>query len=121
MKIVFSLLLFLVFGLSAFGQTTRATSPKKETIGAAVQAGEFVFGIPADITSKQVKESAEYYTLYFTVEHLQATKQVRIIMKENTAKARHIIVRFFVSLGIREIMVNDAVLSVEDYYDQFLK
>lgn len=120
MKSAFNLLVCILLGTSVMAQTNRAASPKKSQITAAVSAGEFVFGIPASVTSQQVKESAEYYTLYFTVEHLASSSQVRIKMKENTPKARHIICRFFASLGVREMMVDDAVMSIEEYYQEYL-
>lgn len=120
MKFAINLFFCVFVGLNGMAQANQASSPQKSKIASAVSAGEFVFGIPSEITTQQVKESAEYYTLYFTVEHLAKSNQVRITMKENTPKARHIICRFFVSLGVREILIDGTVMSVEEYYQEFL-
>lgn len=83
--------------------------------------GEFYFQLPQDVTLTQVNESAAYYTMYFEVEFDENSKEVMIRMVNNDAKSRHIIVRFFVSLDVRIVKINNREMLVEEYFQRYLK
>ena len=114
------LLLFFVF--TGFSQKKLAiSSPIKELVSEQLDLGKFVFYISTDITEKETEESASYYSMYFDIEHDETTGMVTATMKQNDSKSRHILVRFFVALGINEIEVDGTNMQLESYYQKYLK
>ena len=108
------------FAFSGIAQEKYATSQSRDDLRKANQTGTYTFVIPEKITAEDVALSAEFYTVYFTVD-FDASKH-RVVLKLNglEEKNRQVIARFFISLGIRQIMVDNELYEVQDFYSKFL-
>jgi hypothetical protein len=107
--------------LFSFGQERVALAISSDNFLSANSNGFYTFVVPTDISAKDVALSAEYYTMYFSVQFNEKNHQALITMKDKTDNARHIICRFFISLGLREIEYNGTTFSVEDFYQKYLQ
>jgi hypothetical protein len=117
---VFLVLFVAVFtGYSQTDDKLRATS--KSDLKSGKISGEFVFNMPSGVSKNEINESAEYYTMYFLVEYIEKLHQVKIKMKTNDEKSRHVILRFFVSLNIRQIELEGEMLELELFYQNWLR
>jgi len=113
--------LILGSAMVSFGQERAATAISSDNFVSSNLKGSYTFIVPNDITAKDVALSAEYYTMYFTVTFDEKNHQTLITMKDMSDNAKHIIGRFFISLGLREIQYNGNYFQVEDFYQKFLK
>jgi hypothetical protein len=119
-------LLFLcsvVFGtaLFSFGQEKIATISSADNFRTENQKGLYQFTLDAGITGKDVALSAEYYTMYFTVDFNEKNHQAIITMKDKEDRSKHIICRFLISLGVQDVQFNSVAYPVEDFYTKFLR
>jgi hypothetical protein len=106
--------------LISFGQDKPAAAISTDNFATANKKGFYTFVIPEGITAKDVALSAEYYTMYFSVQFDEKNHQTMITMIDMTDKARHIICRFLVSLGLREIEHDGNLYQVEEFYKKYL-
>lgn len=113
--------LFISLSFSGFSQEKYATAKSDDRFVSANKNGAYDFVLPAGITQKDVAVSAEFYTMYFKVNFLEDAHIASIVLNEKDEKNKHVMVRFFVSLGIREIMYDGKTYAVEDFYQKFLK
>jgi hypothetical protein len=113
--------LLLSTTLISYAQERVASAISDDNFVSANKAGLYTFAVPNDITAKEVALSAEYYTMYFTVTFDEKNHQTIITLKDKSDNAKHIIGRFFVSLGLREITYNGSTYSVEEFYQKYLK
>jgi len=105
-----------------YGQTdAKLKSANTNELRSAKSSGEFLFTMPSGVSKKEIDESAEYYTMYFMVEYIEKSHQVKIRMKTNDEKSRRVILRFFVSLNIRQIELEGETMELEMYYQNWLK
>ncbi|MBU2019618.1 MAG: hypothetical protein KJ941_08230 [Bacteroidetes bacterium] len=117
----FLLVALLLTSFLSFGQKRVVVSqPVNELVNVQLPSGTFTFEMPKDITSVQVEESAAYYTMYFSIQYNRETGVVQAKMEANDAKSRHILMRFFVTLGLFDIDVNGTIMPLEDYYQMYL-
>jgi hypothetical protein len=117
----FALIFSLLSAFLSFGQQRVVISPPvNELVNVQLPIGKFIFEIPNDITSLQAEESANYYTMYFSIEYDQSSGKVTATMEQNEAKSRHILIRFFASLGLVDIEVNGTIMSLEKFYQTYL-
>ena len=116
-----SLIALFFFATFAWSQEMVQSATVSELKSKQLPSGQFTFSVPSKITSAEVAQSAEYYTHYFTVTHQPNNQKILINMKTNDSKSRHIIVRFFVSLGLMNIEVDGKLMSMEEYYQAYLK
>ncbi len=111
----------LSFAFTSVAQENYATAKSADMFVTANSQGIFEFILPEKITKDDVAVSSEFYTMYFKVEFNENSHLAKITMLENEDKAKHVMVRFFVSLGLREIMYSGSVYPVEDFYKKFLR
>jgi len=107
--------------LFSFGQERVVSAVSSDNFVTSNNNGIYFFEVPADISAKDVALSAEYYTMYFIVAFNEKNHQAVITMKDMSDNSKHVIARFFVSLGLREIKYNGSIYSVEDFYQKFLR
>ncbi len=122
LKAIFSaLLLSMSFALGAWGQGNHATALSPDKFVTAHSSRIFNFKLPNTVTKKDVEVSASFYTMYFSVEFSEEKNTVSIKLKENEDRAVHVMGRFFLSLGIKEIAYQEKMYTVEEFYTTFLK
>lgn len=113
--------LVLSTSLLSFGQQNAAKAISADNFVSENKEGLFLFEVPSSITEKDVASSAEYYTMYFSVTFDANNHQTLIRMKDMDENSKHIIIRFFISLGLREIDYNGTIYEPEDFYQKFLR
>ncbi len=119
--ILSALLLCLSFSFDSISQVNYATALSTDKFVTEHNSGMFQFVLPNSISKKDVEVSASFYTLYFTVDFNEGKNTVRIKLIENEDRAVHVMGRFFLSLGIKDIWYQDKLYPVEDFYVTFLK
>jgi uncharacterized protein YsxB (DUF464 family) len=122
LKAIFSALLLCVsFSFGAFSQVNYATALSNDKFVTAHNSGVFNFRLPNTVSKKDVDVSASFYTMYFSVDFSEEKNTVSIKLKENEDRAVHVMGRFFLSLGIKEISYQEKLYTVEDFYTTFLR
>ncbi len=115
------IVLILGCAFISFGQQRVAKAVSPDNFETSNKNGIYFFQVSDDITADEVARNSEYYTMYFSVVYSEKNHQTVITMKDMDDSSKHVISRFFISLGIREIGYNGANYSVEDFYQKFLK
>ncbi|MFT7345421.1 MAG: hypothetical protein ACI9XP_002016 [Lentimonas sp.] len=102
-------------------QIGSAKSLSYEKVHESLEKGSVLFFLPTSITESQVNESAEYYTMYFSVKYNAKENSVVLTFVDEEEKNKHVMVRFFVSLGIEEIKMDQKTYSPEEFYETFVR
>ncbi|MBI2259075.1 MAG: hypothetical protein HYU67_09260 [Flavobacteriia bacterium] len=120
-KITFLFLVF--FTVSSFAQKKfhQITCDTKTSIEKQKENGSFTFIFPDQIDKEQIDRTAKFYTNYFVVSFNNKTKSVQIRMTVNDQNNRRVIKRFLISNKIEEIILDDQIYTVDNFYNQFLK
>ena len=101
-------------------QDAKAKVESAAKFSAEKAKGNFNFQLPATATTEAVNKAAGYYKQYFTVVYNDKTKNAKITMIENDSRGRHVIVRFLVSNGVREISMDGKDYSIDDFWSQHM-
>ncbi len=109
------------FAFSGIAQEDYVVSQNLKKLSMANESGTYTFTLPNEVTREDVELSAEFYTVYFSVDFNEKTHQVVIKLQGNEEKNRNVISRFFISLGLRQIMMEDELYEIQEYYDKYLK
>jgi hypothetical protein len=120
-KKIFGLLLgmFLTVTTFANGVVTYTDAVKAEK---SKTEGAFNFSFDSNFTLEQINKSAAYYKNYFVVTPVKSESGINVNIKltEDNEMSRRVITRFFVSLEVKEIMVNGALVKTEDFIAKFV-
>lgn len=118
------LLVVLVFGgiATSFSQEASeiAKAQSKKEFVQAKKVGIFEFVMPSNVTEEQVKKSSKYYEKFFKVKFDNNSKKIAFNMAQNDAGSRNILVRFFVSTGVRHISMDGETMTVESFRANYL-
>lgn len=111
----------VLLGVSTgFSQDLAKAQAKKEFLEAK-QKGIFEFVLPQNVSEEQVDKSARFYTKFFKVKFDDATKKVVFNMVNNDENSRNVIIRFFVSLDINKISMEEGeAMSLDDFRTNYL-
>lgn len=120
MKTLFLLSVMMLSTMLSFTQTAKIDGDR-ETLKAAVNTGVFEILMPSSVTEQDVEKSKGYYTDYFTVNYNGETRIANIEMIDNTAKARRVITRLLLSIGVKEVNVDGKEYTLNDFYNTFLQ
>jgi hypothetical protein len=120
-NLLYVLAMIFSFAFTSIAQENYATAKSADKFITANKEGVFHFLLPESVTAEDVALSAEFYTMYFKVNFDEGTHLVTITMEENGDKAKHVMVRFLVSLGLREVMYDNKLYEVEKFYQTFLR
>lgn len=106
--------MFLTVATFANGVVTysdAATAEKSKT------SGTFNFAFDSSFSVEDITKTATYYENYFTVTPVAAEKGTTVLIKlvEDNEMSRRVITRFFVSLEVKEIVVNGTVVLIDDF------
>lgn len=83
--------------------------------------GSFNFVFPKEITKDQIDKNAKFYTNHFQVKFTEKTNLVKIEMVNNDEQSRSIIKRFLISNRIKKIQIDNKELSIDQFYNEYLK
>ena len=118
-KLFLAIIAVFSLSISSFAQEARVEN--KATLEAGKKSGDFTFYLPESISADDVTQNSKYYTHYFTVNFDDASSKADIKMITNDEKSRHVIVRFLVSLGIEQVVMDGKAENVEAFYQTHLK
>jgi hypothetical protein len=123
MKKILTLVLIAFLGgtVSAQDTPTKAKIENAEKFAAGKEKGNYVFQLPGSITAEQVTKAASYYTQYFTVNFDAKSNSAKITMLKNDDVSKHVIVRFLVSVGVKEISMTGKDYDVETFFQDYIR
>jgi hypothetical protein len=123
MKKILTLVLITFLGgtVSAQDTPTKAKIENAEKFAAGKEKGNYVFQLPGSITAEQVTKAASYYTQYFTVNFDAKSNSAKITMLKNDDVSKHVIVRFLVSVGVKEISMTGKDYDVETFFQDYIR
>lgn len=118
------LLVVLVLGgiTTSFSQEASeiAKAQSKKEFVQAKKVGIFEFVLPSNVTQDQVDRSAKFYEKYFKVKFDNTSKKIAFNMVNNDVASRNVLIRFFVSTGIRHITMDGETMNVEAFRSNYL-
>jgi hypothetical protein len=84
--------------------------------------GVFNFKFDTSFKLEDINKTAKYYTSYFTVKPVKVDDgfNVKISLVDDNEMARRVVTRFFVSLNVKEIMVNEKPIPIDDFVAKFV-
>jgi len=118
-------LLGLVFGMfltiTTFANGV-VTYSDAATADKAKTEGVFNFAFDSNFTVENITKTAKYYESYFTVTPVKTETGINVLIKliEDNDMARRVITRFFVSLEVKEIVVNGNIVTTDDFIAKFV-
>jgi hypothetical protein len=123
MKKILTLVLIAFLGgtVSAQDTPTKAKIENAEKFAAGKEKGNYVFQLPGSITAEQITKAASYYTQYFTVNFDAKSNSAKITMLKNDDVSKHVIVRFLVSVGVKEISMTGKDYDVETFFQDYIR
>lgn len=123
MKKILTLVLIAFLGgtVSAQDTPTKAKIENAEKFAAGKEKGNYVFQLPGSITAEQITKAASYYTQYFTVNFDAKSNSAKITMLKNDDVSKHVIVRFLVSIGVKEISMTGKDYDVETFFQDYIR
>ena len=106
--------IFLTVATFANGVVTysdAATAEKSRT------EGVFNFAFDSSFSIEDITKTSTYYENYFTVTPVASENGVTVLISivEENEMSRRVITRFFVSLDVKEIVVNGSVVTIDDF------
>ena len=122
-KIIYTLLMLVGFGSIGFAQEKAeiANSKGKVELTESKISGEYVFGLPENVTAEQVKKNSAYYTSNFTVEFNADSHESTLTLIENEVISRHVVARFLSSCGVQYIEVDGENITIDEFIALYLK
>ena len=123
MKKILTLVLIAFIGGSVIAQEAPSTAKiqSAEKFTASKVNGIYVFQMPGSVTAEQIKKSAGYYSQYFTVDFDAKSHDAKITMVKNDDLSKHVIIRFLVTNGIKEINMTGKNYDVESFFRDYIK
>jgi plasmid replication initiation protein len=120
----FVVLSLMILGLGAFSFAQEINQVRFDMSSAdlkkALNAGEITFFFNKTADADAIKNSTQYYTNYFTVNHDKASgKTVLKLTKDDMAKM--VVSRFLQSNGITEVLIDGKVITIQDFVAEYLR
>lgn len=121
MKNLMTLFTLLFFTVASYAQTATVKGNQDE-LAKTLSEGYVEFVMPEKTTNDDIKESAQYYTDYFTVDFNEETHIAKVNLNDNKDQLGiKIIQRFLLSSGVRTVNFNDKDYSIAQFYNDVLK
>jgi len=114
--VVFSILLTNF----SFSQVAVARVSSAQELQGIKTTGKCVITLPVAFTKAEVADRSKYYTLYFTVDYNEQSREATITMVENSARSRQIIERFLIACDVESVLVGDEVVHHGELFEKYL-
>lgn len=117
------LILFVLISSLSFSQDVTYTAKLENSTKFQENKvkGSFNFIFPKEISKEQIEKNAKFYTNHFQVKFIEKTNLVEIEMVNNDERSRSIIKRFLISNQVKKIKIDDKELSIDQFYNEYLK
>jgi len=120
----FVVLSLMILGLGAFSFAQEVNQVRFDMSSAnlkkAIDAGEVTFFFSKNADADAIKNSTQYYTNYFSVNHDKNSGKCTLkLTKDDMAKM--VISRFLLSNGITEVLIDGKAISVQDFIAEYLR
>lgn len=114
----------MIIGASAFSYAQDINQVKFNMTGAqvteALNKGDVIFFFNKAADADAIKKSAEFYPNYFTVNYDKASGKCTLkLTKDDLAKL--VVSRFLMSNGISDVIIDNKVISVQDFMAEYLR
>ncbi|HIP36443.1 MAG TPA: hypothetical protein EYG85_06280 [Crocinitomix sp.] len=111
--------MFLTVSVFANGVVTYTSAESAEK---SKTEGVFSFSFNSEFSKEEITKAAKYYTSYFTVAVNSSIQGVDVTIKlvDDNEMARRVITRFFVTLEVKEIVVNGKSIMLEDFISTYV-
>ena len=112
----------LIIGASTYAQEINQVKfdMSGTELAKALNSGEVSFLFNKAMDAATVKENAQYYPNYFSVNYDSATAKCTLKLTQDDM-AKLVISRFLMSCGINEVIVGGKVITVQDFMAEYLK
>jgi hypothetical protein len=122
MKTFLTFLLLLLATFSSTAQDSKsAICSKKADLLKGVETGRIEITLPETVLKDDVEKYAGYYKNAFTIDFNEKSHVVSILMVENNSSNRKVIMRFLAANQVQNVIVEDKLFLVNDFYENFLK
>jgi len=101
-------------GIVTYKDATTAKEAKTE--------GVFNFTFDSEFKIEDINSTAKYYTNYFTVSPVKTEGGMTVTIKliEDNEMARRVVKRFFVSLEVKEVIVNGESIDIDKFITTYV-
>lgn len=122
-NIFFALVSILTLSLTSYAQEHSgvAVASSKTELAASKENGKYVFQFPEGISAESVEQTTKYYTHYFTVQFDGSSRKAILTMVNNDEKSRSVIGRFLISNSIEHVNVEGNLMTVGEFFENYLK
>ncbi len=122
-NIFFALVSILTLSLTSYAQEHSGVvvASSITELAASKENGKYVFQFPEGISSESVEQTTKYYTHYFAVQYDGSSRKVILTMVNNDEKSRSVIGRFFVANSIDNVNVEGTLMTVGEFFENYLK
>lgn len=125
MKIFTTLTFFsLLFASTSFSQAinqVKLASNNVATVQKNIDNGVLTFYFNTKIDAKKVISNAKYYTEYFSVKYDKTSGKTILNYVDESKMARKVTVRFLSSNNIKEVLLGDQIISIDEFMTKYLK
>ena len=111
--------MFLTVATFANGIVTYTDAANAEQ---AKTEGVFNFSFDASFSVDEINKTANYYESYFSVTPVASPSGITVVIKlvEDNEMSRRVVTRFFVSLEVKEILVDGTAISIDDFIAKYV-
>lgn len=122
MRKLFYTVVFFVFSSPLLSQEQHVSArvDNLKTFEVNKKANKYVFYFPETANVERVKETAEYYADYFTVNYDEQKKIATILMKNSDHLSKKVISRFLLSNEISEVEAEGKKYLTSEFIMQFV-
>ncbi|HIP32904.1 MAG TPA: hypothetical protein EYG86_09090 [Crocinitomicaceae bacterium] len=122
-KIFFTLIAVLTLAMTGFSQDAQKVAATEGQ--AALQKSKvtkvYTYTLPSNITQDHIDKVSKYYASYFTIAFDASTQQAVVTMNSEMEKGEMVMGRFLSSCQVREVKVDDTLLSLDQFMKEYLK
>lgn len=121
MKKILVLSIFLFSTLLSFAQAEqKAIVNSLSEYAIEKSKDQFSFVLTKKTTQEHVVSTARFYTDYFTTTFDEANNTMKVTMNNQDWINRQIMRRLFSGLNIQEVMLEDKVFHVDDFFKEYV-
>lgn len=121
-KIFFTLIAVMTIAISTFAQdaTKMAVTGGDAALAKSKISQVYNYVLPEAITQEHIDRVSKYYTSYFTISFNEENKATKVTLKD-VKGASMVMGRFLSSCNVREIKIDDKVISLDEFMKNYLR